>query len=561
MSATREHSAVGSNNVLLVDDDPSARRILARWLAGAGYRVRQVGDGQQALLAVEAECPDFLITDWEMPRLDGPGLCRRVREMDLPHYVYVLLVTVKKERDETVAGLGVGADDLLTKPVGRAALLARMRAGRRILQLERRLRLEAHSDPLTGVLTRRTFFGSLAREWERAKRSRAAVSCAMIDIDFFKRVNDVHGHAVGDAVLRAVAQEIARSSRKSDLLCRYGGEEFCVMLPETTEADAAVWAERIRRHVASLEFSSGGVPIRITCSFGIAQKYEDTQNCEQLVDHADQALLCAKRSGRDRVVRFESLGDSGEREIDDRSEYGGLFHGFTASDVMSPVVACLREEEGVGRAAEFFLESRINATPVISSQGLLRGILSEKDLMAALVSPGFWRRPIREFMKPNVISYAPDTPIRTIYEFLCRVAIRRVVVAENERPLGTISRGTLLRWFRNLVLARGRLGSADAGEVPADSDLREPRQHLTATARELAAQVAQLEGHLHTEAGDLVPHVVGGATRMQELLNDLLAHSRCANRDPGGGCRSSSCSSVITPATESLPAAEAANVA
>jgi two-component system, cell cycle response regulator len=247
MTTSTENPTPASNKVLLVDDDPSMLRLFSRWMKSAGYCMRHASDGQQALRAIETECPDFLVTDWEMPHMSGLELCRRVRELDLPQYVYILFLTAKKTSDETIAGLEVGANDFLSKPMSKAELLARMRAGHRMLQWERRLREIAHSDPLTGLLTRRTFFESLAREWERAKRSRRPIACVMVDIDFFKRINDTHGHLAGDVVLKAVARELSACSRKTDLVCRYGGEEFCVMLPETKDHDAALWAEQIGR--------------------------------------------------------------------------------------------------------------------------------------------------------------------------------------------------------------------------------------------------------------------------------------------------------------------------
>ena len=200
---------------------------------------------------------------------------------------------------------------------------------------------------------------------------------------------------------------------------------------------------------------------------------------------------------------------------------------------MTPVVACLREDDTIGQAAEFFLRSRINSTPVIDRNGLLTGILSEKDLMAALVSLECWHRPIREVMKPNVICYEESTPVRIIYEFLCRVTIRRVVIADQGRPTGTISRSTLLRWFRNLVLTKGLLHPGDLPEGNCEADPYRSKQRLSETTHELAEQVGSLEGHLRENAGDLVPYVVGGVTRMQEMLDDLLAYSRYANAAGG----------------------------
>ncbi|MCR4413269.1 MAG: diguanylate cyclase, partial [Thermoguttaceae bacterium] len=451
----------------------------------------------------------------------------------LPHYVYVIFLSVKSGLDETVAGLEGGADDFLRKPVDRSELLARMRAGSRVLALERRLSRMAQTDPLTGLITRRGFYDALAKEWERAKRFRLPLSCVMMDIDFFKRINDVHGHQAGDTVLKAVARRLVEISRACDLVCRHGGEEFCVMLPETGEHGAEQWAQRARQAIAELAVPIGDMTLRITGSFGTAQRHEDTQTPEQLVDQADQALLCAKRSGRDRVVRFESLAESSELELADGEQQGSLFHGVLARHVMTPAVACLRDDDTVGQAAEFFLRSRINSTPVVDAQGNLSGILSEKDLMAALVSLEYWSRPIREVMKPNVICYEGDTPIRTIYEFLCRVSIRRVIVVEQGQPIGTIARSTLLRWFRNTVIANGLLESAPQVSRDLETDPHRSKERLAETAREMAQQIAELEDRLREDAEDLVPHVVGGATRMQELLDDLLAYSRYANTTGG----------------------------
>ena len=125
--------------VLVVDDEPSMLRIIGAWLQGAGYQVRQATDGQEALQAIEADCPHFLLTDWEMPRLDGPGLCRQVRTMLLPHYLYIIFLTGKGAREMVIQGLELGADEFLTKPVNSCELLARMRAGTRVLELERRV--------------------------------------------------------------------------------------------------------------------------------------------------------------------------------------------------------------------------------------------------------------------------------------------------------------------------------------------------------------------------------------------------------------------------------------
>jgi two-component system cell cycle response regulator len=571
-------------NVLLVDEDAAVLRMLSTWLEEAGYRVTQARNGKQALVAIETRCPDFLITEWAMAGLDGLQLCKEVRKLKLPHYVHISFLTVRSDPGDVIAGLEVGADDYLVKPIRQDELLARLRSGARVLRLERRLSQMACTDTLTGLLTRRTFYDSLAKHWERAGRYGLPLSCVMVDLDFFKRINDIHGHPAGDAVLRAVAGLMRRACRRGDAVCRHGGEEFCVMLPETGEPAAALWAEQVRRRVAAMEIPIERKRLRITASLGVAQKYDDTQTPEQLVDQADQALLCAKQSGRDRVVRFDSLSHAKDCELKSGAVDGDLFHGVTARDVMTPMVICLREDDTIGQAAEFFLRSRINSTPVVDRQQRLAGILSEKDLMAALVSLDRWTTPVREVMRPNVICYEESAPIRTIYAFLCRVSIRRVVITDGDRPTGTISQGSLVRWFRNLVFTKGLLrpdpggdsrsahGSSDPVGELTDPDARvskcpmgdslsaqgsgepveEPtspgarvskgllgrareldphrsKERLVKTAGELAVQASQLAQSVLEDVDDLTAYVVGGATRMQDLVDDLLAYSRYAN--------------------------------
>ena len=510
-----------NTRIAIVDDDPAMLRILSVWLKKAGYQTETFEDAREALASIENDPPDFLITDWEMPHMTGLELCHHVRELKLTQYIYTIFLTVRSTPTEMIEGLEIGADDFLSKPVHQGELLARVRAGARIIELERRLGVMARTDYLTGLMTQRVFYESIDKEWSRAKRSGAPLSCVMMDIDFFKKVNDVHGHPAGDAVLRKVADLLRKNSRTSDLPCRYGGEEFCILLPETNEDSATQWADRMRREVAEAAVSVGGKEISITASFGVAERRDHTDRPATLVDQADQALLYAKQSGRNRVARFDSLSDSSE--IDD-GPFGkqGILADIRAEDVMSPVVTTLREDDTIGDAAEFFLRRRVNSTCVINEAGNLAGILSEKDLLAAVVSLDRWHQPIHEVMKPNVICYEADTPIQTIHQFLCRVSIRRVVILRDDHPVGTISRGTLLRWFRNLAIARR--GSDDSSQNKA-SAADGSRQRFVETAKALAEQTnalcRQCEESSEVDGLDIVDE----ASRIQYLLTDMLAYS------------------------------------
>jgi sigma-B regulation protein RsbU (phosphoserine phosphatase) len=155
--------------VLIVDDDPAMTRLLSKWLEKAGYEVKCVYDGREATFAIEEECPNVLITDWEMPDMDGLELCRWLRNQQLPHYVYTLFVTARTCTEDMVKGLIAGADDFLKKPIDKGELIARVQAGRRVIDLERRLSQVAKYDSLTGLTTQGTFFDELQREWSRAR--------------------------------------------------------------------------------------------------------------------------------------------------------------------------------------------------------------------------------------------------------------------------------------------------------------------------------------------------------------------------------------------------------
>ena len=285
------------NQVLLVDDDPTMLRLLSTWLKVAGYEVIQAGDGEEALKLIKERCPDYLITDWEMPQIDGPTLCRTVRDMQLPHYMYVVFLTSRRTSDDVIDALDSGADDFVSKPVQKNELLARMVAGARLLELERRLSFLARSDVLTGLNTRRTFLEFFDKEWDRSQRHGQSLSCVMMDIDYFKRINDVHGHAVGDICLQSVARMLKDNCRTSDVVCRFAGDEFVAMLPETDYRQAGAWAERLRQRIRNHHLQVGDTSTTLTATFGIAEMDKHVKSPKDLLDRADQALLAAKQAG------------------------------------------------------------------------------------------------------------------------------------------------------------------------------------------------------------------------------------------------------------------------
>jgi diguanylate cyclase (GGDEF)-like protein len=544
-----------STRILIVDDNPAMVRLLSKWLDGERYEVLSASDGRTAREMIETERPNILITDWEMEHLDGRELCRWVRQQNSGHYIYTIFLTVRSSPDDTLDGLEAGADDFLKKPVDRGEFLARIRAGLRVMELERRLSQLASTDAITGLATRRTLFDNWKREWHRSTRHHVPLSCVMIDIDFFKRINDANGHQAGDDVLRQLGQLFSASIRGSDMAGRYGGEEFCVILPETTEQQAQQWAERMRARVAALSVPAGDTTLSVTASFGVAERLADTSSAEQLVDMADQALLAAKRSGRDRVVTYRTLTqtalDSGG------SQRATLLQGIPASEVMTPIVAPLNENHSVATATSYFLRLRIPSSPVVDNSGQLVGMVSEKDLMALMLGEQWWTVPIKDVMKRNVVCYEEDAPSLAIFEFLSRVAIRGVVIVNQGRPTGLITRGCLLRFFRNMLAIRRTDGicpevDAAAAELGERVGSGSTGERMSQTIHSLAAEACDMEWQLANNKADLVPSVVAGASRIQELVIDLLAISRYAHEwnAPQDSMRRTGCRSQVSGAIQ-----------
>ena len=280
--------------VLIVDDYEKIREMLRLHLELASYEVSEAENGALALESIQAKVPDIVILDVMMPVMDGVETCRRIRNSGHHAALYVIMLTAKGDISDKVSGLDVGADTYLTKPVAPEELLAHVRVGVRTVE-DRRLALY---DPLTELFNRRAFDTMLEREMAEWSRYGRPLSLVMLDLDHFKKVNDTHGHDAGDAVLKDLAELLRGTCRPSDLPCRWGGEEFVWLMPETNLADAQLAAERLRGAIESFDFQAIGT---MTASFGVTSAIEDDE-AKHLIKRADQALYAAKEAGRNRVA-------------------------------------------------------------------------------------------------------------------------------------------------------------------------------------------------------------------------------------------------------------------
>lgn len=302
--------------VLVVDDDPLARQLIGHAVRDLGYPCREAADGVEATRMLEERHADVVISDWDMPRMNGVELCRRTRvHGDESPYVYFILMTAFGDREHLLAGMAAGADDYQKKPIDLDELEARLVSARRVVALHRRLAerntelrhdskkfyVASRTDPLTGLGNRRRLSEELEGIYTRARRYGTTCSIAMLDLDRFKTFNDRFGHLAGDDALRRVSEAVRSAVRESDGVFRYGGEEILVVLHEQRLDEATQAMERVRRAIERLEIPSVGGPL--TASIGIAELDTVTDaNADEWVRRADVALYRAKTAGRNRVV-------------------------------------------------------------------------------------------------------------------------------------------------------------------------------------------------------------------------------------------------------------------
>ena len=308
-------------NILIAEDDAVSRILIRRTLEDLGHECRIARDGEEAWeLWLADPAVDVIVSDWMMPGVDGPELCRRIREASDPNrgYPYLIFLTTLSDRDHRLAGLDAGADDYLTKPLDPDELEVRLKAAGRITAMQRQLALQnekleglnaelgelASQDALTGLANRRSLAQDLEVLADGVERYGRRYSALLCDVDNFKGYNDRYGHLRGDDALRRVAGVLRDNLRPGDTCYRYGGEEFLILLPEQDLQGARIAAERLRQSVEGLgiENAASGAGGVLTASFGLAELHTGrAKTPEELLQEADEALYRAKVAGRNRV--------------------------------------------------------------------------------------------------------------------------------------------------------------------------------------------------------------------------------------------------------------------
>lgn len=321
-----DHTDDGAPNqpllILMVDDDPLTLHYLEHLLTAQGHQTLTADNGDAGLaLAIEHQ-PHLVITDWQMPGLNGLELCRAFRSSSATEHLYTIMLTACETEDELVQAFDAGADDYVVKPFTPKVLEARIRSGERLVR--QRLRIErdkrliqdyaarlaennrvleqiATTDALTGLRNRRYALDNMPQAVANSHHDQSEFACLMLDIDHFKSVNDRFGHDAGDNVLRTVAAIIEHNARQTDTVSRIGGEEFLIYSSAVNADEAGQFAERLRAAVETLDIVVDGQSIAVTISIGIALSSTIGTEHEALIKAADRALYAAKDGGRNCV--------------------------------------------------------------------------------------------------------------------------------------------------------------------------------------------------------------------------------------------------------------------
>ena len=302
--------------ILIAEDDAVSRKILEAYLKKWGHDVVVTKDGAEAWGQLEREdAPRLAVLDWMMPELDGVQVCARVRGRENAPFTYILLLTAKGETDDIVMALDSGADDYLVKPYNASELRSRIGAGERIVRLHEELESAnaalkrlSQTDYLTQVNNRSAIVHRIEEELSRSARTNAPLAVFLLDIDHFKKINDTHGHAAGDAVLIEVARRLKDQCRTYDATGRYGGEEFVVVAPGPHRNEIDTVGERIREAIAHAPIMAEGVSILVTASIGgVWVAPGATSSVDVVLKRADDLLYQAKHAGRNRLIAAELL--------------------------------------------------------------------------------------------------------------------------------------------------------------------------------------------------------------------------------------------------------------
>jgi len=427
--------------ILLVSPDRSLLRRLSKFLEVFGYDVRQATNDQQALAAAQAARPDYFILDASHGDPVDLQIGRQIRRIWPRGYTFALLLTEKPEVADVTAGLEAGFDDFLVAPVVFGELLARLRAGARVIEFERRLGDQAGLEPITGLPDRESLAAQIAARSQGAKGPIGWL--ALVDLDYFFRVADQHGRPAAQALLREAAQLIQSRLPPSALAASLADDRVAVLLPREGSEAAVAWADGTLAALAAHPFVTAEQPTPLTASCGVTEVLAG-ESIDPVLVRAGRSLQLAKASGRNCVATSQEV----ERETEAWAAYaadGKLFQTTAARDVMQPCPLLLHLDETVDQASDLLQLTGMTVAPVVDGEGKLVGTASLDRLAAARLRGDSKAREsgsvrlVRHVMSPEVTRFEEGTHLSRLLEFFTGESAPLAVIVRDRRPRGIVT--------------------------------------------------------------------------------------------------------------------------
>jgi two-component system cell cycle response regulator len=432
--------------VLVVTEDRALQRQLSQFFDMMGYPALHAADPQSALAAVTAQCPHILLIGTDLAARAGWELCGLLSQRLPSAGLFTFLMIEEPDEILLQEALEAGIDDFLLKPIGYGELLSRLRSAARVLEYDRRVCQQGRLDAPTGLLSRSAFASQLRRQMAPREGTPPRAACVVLDLDFFSRIDRLHGASAGAALLQAVAKELNELRSGSEVLGCLGGDLFCALLPDANLTAAVEWAERARQVLSATKFKLAETTVQITASFGVAA-CDQAESAEQLVEQATQALQTAKSSGRNCVVRSGEFG----ADASALTAPGTLFERTVARDVMTACTVFLQPDELVGQAIDQLHRTRLEGIPVVDSDGKLVG-LCEQEIMITVAESDYATRLVGDLMTTDVQSFGEQESLASLVDFLARDARSLIIIVDEEaRPVGFVTSNSLLAMSRRVT--------------------------------------------------------------------------------------------------------------
>jgi diguanylate cyclase (GGDEF)-like protein len=418
--------------VLLHSRDRATLREVSMFLQKFGYQVEQYTEAARAAARLASERPDFLLLDRPESLEECRELCRSAGADRRRDYVYTLLICDDPRPESCTDAIAAGVDDFLARPLVNGELLARLRAGARVVEYERRVREQAGWDALTGLLSRASFIGRLTREL----RGRP-LTCVLLEIDDLDIVRHVHGHAAADELEQAVGGLLDQLGKPYEILARLEKGRFAAALQDVDEPTAVEWAEQLRSTVSDTEFTCSQAAVRATLSIGVAGDEVGLPDPEVLLKRASDALDLAQRSGHDCVVGYGECQEE-HRRWKALAEPGKLFEGTLARHIMTPVTLTMHAEDETARLEGLFRQTKLPAIPVVDEKECIQGLVLRKA--APRGNENGQPQRMQDLMTTEFTRFDEGTKFATLLAHFRGNSGSLVVIVDRDTPTGLVTR-------------------------------------------------------------------------------------------------------------------------